>query len=69
MRRRGLDPLLWTHWGRDWSRRQTPAGVAALVLDRLGPGDVVLLHDSDAYSDPGSWRTTVAALDLILPAL
>jgi peptidoglycan/xylan/chitin deacetylase (PgdA/CDA1 family) len=64
-----LDPLLWTHWGRDWSRRQTPAGVAGLVLDGLGPGDVVLLHDSDAYSDRGSWRTTAAALDLILPAL
>jgi peptidoglycan/xylan/chitin deacetylase (PgdA/CDA1 family) len=69
VRARNLDPLLWTHWGRDWSRRQTPAGIARLVLDGLGPGDVVLLHDSDAYSDRGSWRATVAALDLILPAL
>src|SRR4051794_17042024 len=51
VRARGLEPLLWTHCGRDWSRRQTPSSVAAMVLDGLGHGDVVLLHDSDAYSD------------------
>jgi hypothetical protein len=25
----------------------------------------VLLHDSDCTSDPGSWRTTLAALPLL----
>jgi galactose mutarotase-like enzyme len=25
-------------------------------------GDVVLLHDADHYSAPGSWRATAAAL-------
>ncbi len=67
-RRRGWSPLLWSHWGRDWTRRATPQSVAALVARDLGPGDVVLLHDSDAYSARGSWRTTVGALALLLPA-
>lgn len=67
VRRRGWQPLLWTRWGRDWTRRATPESIARLVLqDGLRPGDVVLLHDSDAYSAPSSWRATVGALDLIL---
>ncbi len=69
VRRRGWQPLLWTHWGRDWARAASPAGVAALVLDGLTPGDVILLHDADDYSEPGSWRATVGALDLVLPHL
>ena len=35
----------------------------------LHPGDVILLHDADHYSAPGSWRRTVAALPRILDAL
>jgi len=69
VRRRGWRPLLWTHWGRDWSSAATPESVAALVLDGLGPGDVVLLHDADHYSAPGSWRVTAGALDRILPSI
>lgn len=69
VRRRGWSPLLWSHWGRDWSRRATPASIATLVLRDLGPGAVVLLHDGDAYGAPGSWRNTVGALDRLLPDL
>ena len=36
---------------------------------RLGPGDVVLLHDSDAYSSADSWRRTAAALPSVLEAV
>ena len=36
---------------------------------RLRPGDVVLLHDSDAYSSAGSWRRTAAALPSVLDAV
>ena len=61
-------PLLWSHWGRDWTARATPAAIAALATRRLGPGAVVLLHDSDAYSAPGSWRQTAAALPAVLEA-
>jgi peptidoglycan-N-acetylglucosamine deacetylase len=66
VRDRGLEPLLWSSWGRDWERRATPASITRRVTRALGAGDVVLLHDSDAYSSPGSWRRTAAALPSIL---
>lgn len=66
VRERGLKPLLWSSWGRDWERRATSASIARRVTRALAAGDVVLLHDSDAYSSPGSWRRTAAALPSIL---
>jgi peptidoglycan/xylan/chitin deacetylase (PgdA/CDA1 family) len=57
--------VLWSRWGRDWEETATPRGIA----DRIGdprPGDVLLLHDSDRYSAPGSWRNTLEALPIIL---
>ena len=68
VRARGLEPWLWSAWGRDWERRATAASISRRVAGRLGPGAVVLLHDSDAYSSPGSWRRTAAALPSILDA-
>jgi peptidoglycan/xylan/chitin deacetylase (PgdA/CDA1 family) len=65
-RRSGWRPLLWTHWGRDWERRATPASIAARASSGLAPGSVVLLHDADDYSSPGSWRRTLGALPLLL---
>jgi peptidoglycan/xylan/chitin deacetylase (PgdA/CDA1 family) len=64
VRRRGWTPLLWSRWGRDWRGSATGASVHALALRDTGVGDVVLLHDADHYSAPGSWRATVAALEL-----
>src|ERR1700684_1590064 len=32
--RRGWRPLLWTHWGRDWQARATPASITAQLLGR-----------------------------------
>jgi peptidoglycan/xylan/chitin deacetylase (PgdA/CDA1 family) len=61
-------PLLWSHWGRDWEKRATPTSIAALATRELGPGAVILLHDSDAYSVEESWRQTVAALPAVLDA-
>lgn len=37
-----------------------------MVTADLTPGDVLLLHDADWYSDAGCWRNTVAALPTIL---
>lgn len=68
VRRRGWTPLLWSRWGHDWRRRTTPEKIAAEVTRDLAPGDVLLLHDGDDYSAPGSWRNTVAALPEILKA-
>jgi peptidoglycan/xylan/chitin deacetylase (PgdA/CDA1 family) len=65
----GLSPLLWSRWGRDWRRFTTPGQIAARALRALLPGDVILLHDADFYSSPGSHRRTVAALELMVAEL
>ncbi len=65
-RRRGWRALLWSQWGRDWRRWTTPERIAEKVTARLARGDILLLHDADHYSAPGSWERTVAALPLVL---
>lgn len=69
VRERGLRPLLWSRWGRDWERRASASSIARRVTHDLAPGDVVLLHDSDAYSWSGSWRATAAALPSVIGAI
>jgi peptidoglycan-N-acetylglucosamine deacetylase len=68
-RARGWRTLLWSHWGRDWEARATPASIAARVTDGVSEGSVLLLHDADDYSAPDSWRRTAAALPRILETL
>jgi peptidoglycan/xylan/chitin deacetylase (PgdA/CDA1 family) len=64
----GLQPLLWSRWGKDWRRWTTPERIAARATRSLSDGDVILLHDADHYSANGSWRRTVRALPAILAA-
>jgi peptidoglycan/xylan/chitin deacetylase (PgdA/CDA1 family) len=66
---RGWEPVLWTRWGRDWRARATPAGVAGEVTRDLAGGEILLLHDADRYSAPGSWRTTLQALPVVVDAV
>jgi peptidoglycan-N-acetylglucosamine deacetylase len=61
--------LLWTQWGRDWEARATPASIVERVTDGVREGSVLLLHDADDYSAPGSWRRTAAALPRVLDVL
>lgn len=68
-RRRHWVPTLWSRWGRDWGANATPTAIARRAADGAAPGDIVLLHDSDRYSAPGSWERTVAALPAILDSL
>lgn len=65
----GLEPLLWSTWGRDWEARATPSSIARRATARIAARDVILLHDADHYGAPGSWRATAAALPLIFAAL
>ncbi len=62
IRELGLEPLLWSKWGRDWERRATAETITARATANLSAGDVVLLHDADHYNAPGSWRATAAAV-------
>ena len=66
---RGWRPVLWSRWGRDWTRRATAASIARRVSARTRAGDVLLLHDADYYSAPGSWIRTAAALPIVLEEL
>jgi peptidoglycan/xylan/chitin deacetylase (PgdA/CDA1 family) len=69
VRRRGWEPMLWSRWGWDWSARRSPEAIAQRATSGLRSGDVVLLHDADHYSAPGSWRRTLAALPPVLAAI
>jgi peptidoglycan-N-acetylglucosamine deacetylase len=69
VRARGWRPVLWSQWGRDWTRRATPASIARKATVTVGAGDILLLHDADYYSAPGSWVRTAAALPIILEEL
>ncbi len=63
--RLGWSRVLWSRWGRDWEAGATPQH----IVDCIGfpqPGDILLLHDSDRYSAPGSWKNTLAALPAII---
>lgn len=62
----GLQPVLWTAWGRDWEERATATSISSLVSRQLRGGGTLLLHDSDCTSAPNSWHSTVAALPAIL---
>ena len=63
----GLETILWTAWGRDWSAWVGPAGIDWRVRRTLRPGGTVLLHDTDRYAATGSWTRTNAALRRMLP--
>jgi peptidoglycan-N-acetylglucosamine deacetylase len=69
VRSRGWRPVLWSQWGRDWTRRATPASIARRSTAGARAGDILLLHDADYYSAPGSWVRTAAALPIILEEL
>jgi peptidoglycan/xylan/chitin deacetylase (PgdA/CDA1 family) len=68
VRRTGWRPVLWSRWGRDWTRRATGASIAAKIGQPVD-GDVLLLHDADDYSARESWRRTAAALPRVIDAV
>ena len=69
IRSRGWRPVLWSQWGRDWTRRATAESITRKATDGIQPGDIVLLHDADFYSARNSWERTASALPRILDEL
>ena len=61
----GLEPLLWSKWGRDWERGATATSIAHHATSGIRAGDVLLLHDGDHYGADASWRATTAAIPRI----
>ncbi len=68
-RRRRWRIVLWRRWGRDWEARATPERITGLLTGNVEARDVLLLHDADHYSAPGSWERTAAALPRIFDEL
>jgi peptidoglycan/xylan/chitin deacetylase (PgdA/CDA1 family) len=56
---------MWSRLARDWSPQ--PAEWVAQRLQRVGGGDIVLLHDGDDRSPGGDRRHTVQALATWIP--
>ncbi len=65
-RRAGLQTVLWSAWGVDWSANATPSTIAQRVARAVRPGGTVLLHDTDRTSSPDSWRRTLVATATLL---
>jgi peptidoglycan/xylan/chitin deacetylase (PgdA/CDA1 family) len=64
--RTGLEPVLWSAWGRDWTAAATPASVRRAVQRDLRGGGTVVLHDTDRNAAPGCWHATLGALPGLL---
>ena len=64
----GLKPAYWSTWGYDWEPVGPPT-IARRVNRGLGPGAVVLLHDSALYAERDSARPTVDVIPLLATAL
>jgi hypothetical protein len=65
----GWERVLWARWGRDWEEGATPERIRECVMSGVRDGDIVLLHDAEAYSSSGSWRRTLGALEPIVSEL
>ena len=64
VRARGLAPVLGSIYPRDHAAPNA-ATIAGRVLDLLGPGSIVILHDSSALWDPDR-GPTIDAVDAVL---
>ena len=69
VRASGMEPWLWSRWGRDWRAAASAESIVAEATRDLRGGEVILLHDADYYSDPGSWEATVESLPRIIEAV
>jgi peptidoglycan/xylan/chitin deacetylase (PgdA/CDA1 family) len=64
-----LRTVLWTACGRDWRADATGESIIADIERGVVDGGTVLLHDSDCTSTPGSWRSTLDALPVLVSEL
>ena len=58
---------MWTVIGRDW--RLSADAVVARILGRVLPGAIICLHDGRSLSTGPDIRTTLEAVDRIVPRL
>jgi peptidoglycan-N-acetylglucosamine deacetylase len=63
-RRRGLEVVLWSTWGREWVPQQ-PAAIVRRITRTLRPGAIVLAHDNDVCCGRGTAARMRQALPLL----
>ena len=68
-RARDWEVVLWKRIGYDWRPSATPERIAGRVTRGLRGGEIIVLHDADFYSAPGSWRATAGSLPLVFERL
>lgn len=66
--RHGLQVVLWSRWGREFSSTSADPVVRRL-LPGVVPGAVLLLHDSDRYARPGTAAITRQVLTPLAAAM
>jgi peptidoglycan-N-acetylglucosamine deacetylase len=59
--------ILWSIHAADWSRWTTVECIADRLINKVKPGDIVLLHDSRGA--PNAPERTIKALEIALPKL
>lgn len=67
-RRHGLELVLWSVWGHEWSERD-PGPVMTRLERGLEPGAIVLLHDNDVNCRPGTGELTHRVLERLAGVL
>jgi peptidoglycan-N-acetylglucosamine deacetylase len=60
-----LEPVYWSAWGWDWEEIAAER-IAELALRDLGPGAIVLLHDSARYAHRRDAAPTAEAVSAVL---
>lgn len=63
-REMGLRIVLWNSWGREFADTDEESIVARLTR-QLGPGSILLLHDSDRHSTSGTAQRAKGALEAL----
>ncbi len=59
----------WMLWDVDWFRRRTADRTVARIVGRVGPGDIVVMHDGDESHPRDPQPQTVEATSRIITAL
>lgn len=63
-RRHGMEVVLWSVWGHEWSEPDA-APVMARLARGLEPGAIALLHDTEVSCPPGTAVRTHRTLELM----
>lgn len=67
LRHSGLRIVLWNVDGRDWLKKTGASGILELLMKRIKPNSIIVLHDSGG--ETGAPENTVAALPSIIKKL